>query len=316
VAGAFAFVGFHACYAWWGWTLWSAFGNPFFPYFNAIFQSPWWEPVSWFDPNFGPRDWRQAIFFPVYFSQRSLLVGEVAFRDYRLAVLMFVAIAAWATSRFRNLRENPNAPAPPEEPVTRAWRVLALFTFVSYLAWLRLFGIYRYLVPLELLSGTLIVGCVLYVLQRGRRRVLAVLVLAALLVGTTRHGSWGRIPFGESYFEVSAPALPPGALVIMGYRHPMAYAVPFLNAPGARFVSPANNLIILGQHNRLARSADEAIRAHVGPMFLLEYKERDMHDERTLAYFGLAPADAQCQPVRSTLDSDYMRLCPLAQGTR
>jgi hypothetical protein len=71
-----------------------------------------------------------------------------------------------------------------------------------------------------------------------------------------------------------------------------------------------------GQRNRLAHGAEEAIRAHVGPMFLLEYKERDMHDERTLAYFGLVSADAQCQAVRSTLDAGYMRICPLAQGTR
>jgi hypothetical protein len=203
VTGTFALAGFLACYAWWGWTLWSDFANPFFPYFNAIFHSPWWEPVNFFDANFGPRDWRQAIFFPVYFSHRSLLVGEVAFRDYRLAVLMFAAIAAWATSRFRNLRENPNAPAPPEEPVARAWRVLALFTFVSYLAWLELFAIYRYLVPLELLSGvsswaacstsSCEVACGSCWCSSWAR------------CWSARHapGSWGRIPFGERYFEIS-----------------------------------------------------------------------------------------------------------------
>jgi hypothetical protein len=147
-------------------------------------------------------------------------------------------------------------------------------------------------------------------------RVVLVLVLGALLVGTTRTRLVGPDPVRRALLRDLAPSLPPKALVIVGYRQPMAYAIPFFRAPDARFVSPANNLILPGQRNRLARSADEAIRAHEGPMFLLEYKERDMHDERTLAYFGLASADADCVPVPSTFDANYLRLCPLAQGTR
>lgn len=311
-AGTLAAVGFLACYGWWGWILWREFANPFFPYFNAWFQSPWWEPVNFFDRNFGPRDWRQWIFFPVYFARRHLLVAEVSFRDYRLATLLALAIVAWIVSRVRNLRENPYAAPPARSREASAWWLLGVFTLASYLAWLKLYGIYRYLVPLELLSGALIVGCVLYVAQRGRVRVTVVIVLGILLVGTTRPGNWGRIPFGSTYFDVAAPAIPPGSLVILAHLHPFAYAAPFFQ-PGTRFVSPVNNFIDIGQHNRMARAADAAIREHQGPRYLLSYKQRTPHDDRTLAHFGLALDEARCMPVPSSMDDNHMRLCPLRE---
>ena len=303
-------LGFLATYGWWGWILWREFGNPFFIYFNSLFQSPWWEAIDFYDRNFGPRDWKQWIFFPIYFARRSLLVGEVAFRDYRLAVLLLLTIAAWAMSRARNLRENPNAPAPPPDPLAAPWRALVLFTLVSYVAWLELFGIYRYLVPLEAVSGALIVGSVLYVWKSGRWRLAVVALLAILLVGTTRPGTWGRIEFGQSYFDVKAPELAPDPLVIMGYRHPMAYAAPFFRAD-ARFVSPANNFLDVQQRNLLARRADELIRGHRGALYLLAYKEIDPFDERTLAHFGLVLDEPGCKAVPSSMDVDYMRICPL-----
>jgi hypothetical protein len=315
-SGVFMALGFAACYGWWGWVLWREFANPFFPYFNGVFQSPWWEPVDFFDRNFGPRNWRQWVFFPLYFAREHYLVGEVSFRDWRLATVMTLALAAWVTSRWRNLRENPNAVAPPREPVEHAWWVLGVFTLVSYLAWLRLFGIYRYLVVLELLSGALIVGCVLYLVRRGRGRVTVVVVLALLLVGTTRHGDWGRLEFGRTYFDVQVPPMPAGSLVIVGHRHPFAYVIPWF-PPDARFVSPANNFLAIGQRNRLAQRADELIRGHRGPLYLLQHKERTAHDERTLSHFGLLADDAGCLTVRSSMDADQLRLCPLrAIGSR
>jgi hypothetical protein len=308
-------AGFVLLYGPWGWVLWREFGNPFFPYFNSVFQSPWWEPTDFFDRNFGPRNWRQWVFFPIYLARDYRLVGEVSFRDYRLATLFVLALAAWATSRWRNLRENPNAPPPPVTPEARAWRILAVFAIVSYFAWLKTFAIYRYLVVLEAISGALIVGCILYLTGRGRLRLALVLALAALLVGTTRHGSWGRIAFGTRYFDVAVPKVEANALVVLGYSHPLAYAAPFF-PPDARFVSPANNFIHPGQRNRLARKADELIRGHAGPRYYLQYRELGPMDLRVLEQLGLALDTPRCQPVPSSLDDNHMQLCPLVRAGR
>jgi hypothetical protein len=177
------------------------------------------------------------------------------------------------------------------------------------------FGIFRYLVVLEALSGALIVGCVAYLAQRGRTRIAIVAALTLVLLGTTRYGwGWGRAEFGETYFDVRAPAIAPNALVIMGHSHPMAYAAPFFRAD-ARFVSPANNLVNLGQRNGLARRAEDLIRGHAGPLYLLQYKRVDDDDRKILAYFEIASDEAACIPVPSSWEIDDMRICPLRRAS-
>lgn len=310
VAGAFMGLGFAIAFGWWAWILWREFSNPFFPYFNAIFKSPWWEPISWYDAAWGPRNWRQWIFFPLYFAREYYLVAEVSFRDWRFATLFVLALMCWIAARWRNLRENPNAAAPVPRPTAAAWRLLVLFALVSYLAWLKVFGIYRYLTALEAISGVLIVGCVHYLAPHGRVRIAVVLALTVLLVGTTRGGGWGRVPFGETYFDVSPPDIPPGSLVIIGYVNPLAYAAPYFR-PGTRFVSPANNLIQLDQQNKLARRAQDLIRGHEGPLYLLQYDQVVPQDNVTLRHFGLTLDRPACLPVPSTHDDNQLRLCPL-----
>jgi hypothetical protein len=236
LGGAFLLAGFLATYGPWGWILYREFANPFFPYFNAIFRSPWWEPVSFFDPNFGPRDALQAAFFPLSFAQRSTLVSEVAFRDWRLAALLVLSLLCAAKLVVVRGR------APAATPVAHAWRMLAVFTLVSYLAWLKVFGIYRYLVPLELVSGALVVACIAWLVPGINARRAAAAIVVVLLVTTTRTASWGRLDFRGAYFDVSVPDVAPHSLVIMAPSEPMSYAIPFFR-PDARFVYPWNNLL-------------------------------------------------------------------------
>ena len=300
-AAGFALAGFALFGGYWAWVMWREFGNPAFPYYNHVFHSPWWEQAAFFDRNWGPRDLLQWLFFPIYFSHRSTLVSEVGFRDYRLAAVMVLGILATLKFLIGRPRIDP------------AWRFLVMFSAVSYLAWLKLFAIYRYLVPLELLSGPLIVGCVLYLLRGRAARYIALAILTGLLLGTTRPMNWGRIPFGNAYFEVKAPELPPNALVILGHSHPMAYVIPFFRRD-ARFVSPSSNFLAPGQGNRLAKRVEEVIRTHDGPIFLVEYRLREARDEATLRHFGLAFEATPCQGIRSSMSDHFMQVCRLTRS--
>jgi len=296
--GAGMALGFALTYGFWGVTLWREFANPFFPYFNNVFASPWWEPVAWFDRNWGPRNALQWVLFPFYFARESKLVGEVSFRDYRLAALLALALmllVAKGTSRAARL-------APP-------WRFPAVFTLASYVAWIFLFGIYRYLVPLELLSGPLIVAaCLALVGGRNARRA-AIVVVAVLLVGTTRPASWGRIPFHGAYFDVAAPDLAPNALVIVGPYDPLAYAIPYFR-PDARFVSPQNNLLHWSQRNLLVKRIDALVAGHEGPLYALDLRGYDRLGD-VLDHYRLSRDLSKCLPVRSNLDFGLLQVCPL-----
>jgi hypothetical protein len=296
-AAAFMALGFLATHGPWSAFLWHTYGNPVFPYFNAVFRSESWLPTGLHDDRFGPRTLLQAIAFPLYFARDSHgLVSSVGFRDYRLATLWVLGVACLVRALAR--RESPPA----------AWRLVAAFALVSYLAWLKLFAIYRYLIPLEMLSGPLVVAGVLYLVRAPRAALAVTVVLTALLIGTTRKMGWERTGFGERYFEVSVPAVEEGALVVLAPHHPMAYAAPFF--PGrVRFVSPWNNFLVPGQATGLARAAASAIEGQDGPLYLLDMAQESPETRRLLEHFRLA-RDA-CRPVRSNIDADALRLCRL-----
>ena len=185
--------------------------------------------------------------------------------------------------------------------------MLAVFTVVAYLLWLKIFGIYRYLVPLEMISGPLIVGCALYLVPGKNARRIAIVILAILIVGTTRKASWGRIDFRGTHFDVAVPDIPSNSLVIMGSSDPMAYVIAFLPR-GARFVSPDNNFLHFTQANLLERRIADIIREHAGPMYSLDYRDQDQA-RAVLAHYGLARDLSSCKPIRSNLDFDMLRLC-------
>jgi hypothetical protein len=295
--GCFLFAGFLLSYGIWGAILYDNFANPFFPHFNAIFKSPWWEPVNYFDRNFGPRSALQALFFPLILAQEYELVSEVSFRDWRLGVVF--AIAILAAARYL-ARRRSDAPAP-------AWAFLAVFTLASYLAWLKLFGIYRYLVPLEMLSGPLIVGGALYLLPGLNPRRVAIAAIAILVVGTTRPAGLGRLDFHGAYFDVAVPDVAAHSLVILGPYDPMAYAIPFFR-PDTRFVSPWNNFLHFSQQNRLAREIRDVIARHPGAIYSMSWQGAGGIDA-ALESYGLARDAATCLPIRSNLDVNAMRIC-------
>lgn len=305
IAGACVLGGLAVTYGFWGVILWREFENPFFPYFNDIFHSPWWEPVAWFDRRFGPHDALQAVFFPFYFARESLLVGELAFRDWRLATLLALAVAAAA----RRIVARPEAGT---LAMTPAWTFLAVFTAVAYLVWLKLYSIYRYLVPLEMLSGPLIVACALYVVPGSRTRRAVIVAFAIALVGTTRRADWGHLPFRGAYFDVSVPEILPHALVLVGPFDPMAYAIPFFRHD-ARFVSPQNNFLEVGQQNLLERRAAALLARHPGPLYCLDMRGFARTDP-VLAHFGLVRDANSCLTVRSYLDDNSMQVCRLHRG--
>ena len=296
----FLLSGFLVTYGFWGATLWERFGNPFFPYFNDIFRSPWWEPVAWFDRDFGPRTAMEAVFFPFVLATDSKTVGETAFVDWRLAAVMALAVALGVQRAAR------------PGPASRPWTFLAVFTLAAYLAWLRLFAIYRYLVPLEMLAGPLIVGCIAALARAKAVRIVAVVAAAALIVGTTRPPDWGRLPFRGAYFDVGMPDIAPRSLVIMGPYDPMAYAIAFVR-PDARFVSPYNNLLHYSQKNLLVREIDRLIATHPGPIYSMDLRGFDRMQD-ILAHYGLERDTGTCVPVRSYLDFSLMQFCRLRRA--
>jgi hypothetical protein len=59
-------IGFAVTGGYWAARLWFEFGNPVFPYYNAVFRSPFYEAVNFVDPQFTPQSYlRAAVVYPL-----------------------------------------------------------------------------------------------------------------------------------------------------------------------------------------------------------------------------------------------------------
>lgn len=298
---AASIAGFLLAYGWWGWQLWTLTGNPVFPLFNQVFHSSWLPANSGTDRQFLPRDLMQWLFYPAYWiTPHARLVTETTFADARyaleqLAILVLAAAAWWR-------RGEPDA-------ASRSARLLAVFVVVGYVVWLALFSILRYAIPLEALSGLLLMMAVqAWPASRrpdGSPRRWPTWLMAGLFVlvaAGSRYPGWGHGHYAAEAFDVEAPRLPPGSLVLV-IGQPQAYVIPFLSdAQQSRFIG-------ITWFNQAARGYQldvllrERLRAHRGPLLAL-MRGDPVADLDQLQQWLPGAHMAGCHPVLSKFAHD------------
>jgi len=285
----------------WGAHLWSASGNPTFPYWNAVFRSPLWTPTNFTDLRFVPQSVvHAAVTYPMAWFVELHPTSELPFRDPRFALLAaFLPVAGIATA-VRRVRGDPGAGLT-TGPVYRFW-LLAVFFTVSYLIWLRAFGIQRYLLPLELTAGVLLLSSLDRLLRTRRELVVVFTLLASFSILWSRPADWGRVPYGRDWVGlVNAPRGASTLYVMVGGGEPMGYVVPWLPRLD-RFVRLTGNTP-LEPDSPLGGRAQVAITSHAGPIRSLSVHPLSPDDRGRLGRFGLAPADeSSCVAFRTRMD--------------
>jgi hypothetical protein len=303
-AGFFVVAGHHLL------TLWNAFGNPFFPYLNQIFRSPYFEPTQIWDPRFIPDGFWRLMTFPFYWTKRSsYVVSEPAFRDWRAAiayVAVVVGVLALAAGYLRGSRRVHDALAQ-----TPGLPLVLAFVVVAYFSWALQFGYYRYAVPLEMLTGIVAIGALIWLLDDRRLRMGAAVAVLALAAATTVHLDWGRRPYADKYVEVHVPPLPPGAIVLIATWDPAAYFIPWAE-PTAQYIGIENNYLELSQTNKLAAEVKRLMRTPGRPKFVVSVGAFDAGKlSKLLDNFGLRLSASPCAPVHSNLEDQAVGLCPV-----
>lgn len=312
------------CWGPWGWYLWQHHGNPLFPYFNQWFQSPDALPESMRDLRYLPDGALQYLNAPLRMLRRSRDFSEVVLADPRV-LLGMIALAIWV---WRG-RARGDAVAPPSAHAAQTasdtgdandandeasirlalrWPLLA-FVLVSYVGWLAMYSIYRYLLPLELLFSMLIVGVVSVLFAKRRTRT-AMLVAMVLVVAPTKHPSWGRDPFRSPMIEVSYPSLPKNSVVLTSTNHPIGHALAFLprDVPA---MAIHNNFMDPQRCTRLQERVERTVATNAGPLWLLRPVRVDPPAAERMALYGLT-VNGACRPLHNTLAK--LELCPLARA--
>ena len=217
-------IGF-ALLAWWNIYLLLNWGSPLFPFYNAVFESPFFDQYNWRDMR-----WRFNSLneFAGFIYDAAFMTGKTAEIPFADARLLIISILVPVTIVLRR-------------SVTGGSALIVFFlTFVavSFSLWSVLFAYQRYLIPVELLFGL-----VIWILCRsiGRKESLALALLIGLFgVSIIRFSvpDWGHRASTENQvnaFDLEVPASiakSPARYLVVGA--PVGYILPFLH-PDSRF---------------------------------------------------------------------------------
>jgi len=288
---------------WWFLHLWREFGNPLHPYFAGHFATEWQPPFPSGDARFivhGPLDAVSRLLAPVY-DWRS--TGEFRFRDLRLPLLA-LATACWPW-----LRRGVQSPA------RTALDALLLAFAVSWIAWVAMFGYYRYIAAWEWLAP----ACVAAVVAHRMPGRVAALAICVLLVVTTNPSELPRVHFQSQFLTTELPPIARrgSETIVLAGDAPIGYLATALGAQ-RRYLRVSGNFSGPPEAPwRADRELAARLDAETGPLLLLHGEADATALEPALARFGLALADGTCEPVRSswTPDDDSVpMLCALQRN--
>lgn len=206
-------AGFLLADGWWMVFLYKHFHNPIFPYYNNIFHSPYAVQSSYSDPRYYPQHF---LTLPFLLASYNMLISDAPIREMRFAVVYVLMVLLLIQCIFQKKSSIINSRIAP----------LFFFFLTSYLVWFFEFTIYRYVLPLELLSGLLIVCMLRMLLEKASYAHILMLILVISVAMNTIVLNWGRTQVAKPYFNVSAPPLPPDSVVLM-VAVPLAFVIPY-----------------------------------------------------------------------------------------
>jgi hypothetical protein len=279
-------------------------GNPLFPYFNEYFRSPLALHASYRDMRFIPRRLDTQLLFPLLFSIDWRVADDLPFQDIRVGVAYIIVVC---TLIMRLIWRQPT------KPIVDRNAAFALIGFagVAYVAWLKVFAIYRYILLLEMLAPLLIVASImLWPLSQRARVVLAGTLIIASLT-TMKVSIDGRMPTTDPYVQVTVPPIPHpnDTMILMTGIEPMGYlaasfpkTIPIVRIDGW--------MIQPGDGSQLTQEARKRVAAFQGDLFVVFKGAETARSREALSAYGLAPAPGACRNIVSNLGGPY-EFCPV-----
>jgi hypothetical protein len=301
-------VAFVLAGGYWHIQLLRRFGNPFFPFYNGIFNSPDFSPANFSDDRFLPHSLLDIWRYPAYWLLgRSPTAGvgspssELTFTDPRWSVvvvtgsLYLIGLGICPRWRDRQLAK----------PATGL-----CFAFgISYLVWLAEFGIHRYMIALDILCGAFILALVLVV----RPPPLRIGILTGCVILSwhmMRVPDWGHLPWGSYWLTINpAPLDFDGPSLVFLTSVPLSFVAASLPA-NARYVGLGEQFDLnANRRTSLTRQIEQTLASAPD----LQLKEVDLGSlpepaAAIFASYGLAATD-RCEPLHLA-DFTY-RICDL-----
>lgn len=303
---AFAFgcgglLGYAITYGHWGWFLFTHYGSPTFPFFNKFFHAPLMPPVSIGD--YFVLGGSAKLLHPFVIAIDPYMANEIWWQDWRIPILYVFLICAVASTVFFGTKKaaEPLAAALPS-------RFLLWTAAAGYFTWISFEAVYRYLMPLEMLSPLLIVVCaglMPFTLRTRWQTAASALIVIAV---TLQPGTWGRHHvWPEKIASISDTGLSKDAdaLVLMAGYDAYAYLLPEF-PPGVSFLRIQSRTFRPEEKLGINDLIADKIAAHKGSIRLF-VTARDMKTaEAALARFRLALVPKTCREVTDRLYEPHL----------
>jgi len=232
--------GFFFSAGYWIIQMWRNFSSPLFPFYNDIFHSPYARFERYKDGRFSPQDIWQHFLYPFYFIRRkySHLVAEVDFSDVRLAIVYIIIVIFIIFFIFNFIRSRKTSTI---RVNLEFIHVLLPFFVISYILWQETFSIYRYVIPLELLSPVLVIGLLGYILPSPKSLLWICLAIFTIMILTVKPLNWGRInKIPSSYFGIEKQSLLKyNKSIILTSYGPNSFVIPYFPS-NSKFIGISN----------------------------------------------------------------------------
>ncbi len=210
----------------WLFQVWDLYGNPLFPQFNQFFHSPYTEMKEAVrDTRFLPRTTLQWFFYPIFFSRQPDLI-HASTAEWNGLLLFLLAPVAAVRFGFSLLKSKRSLFE--QDISTQRIFILSLFLFFGYLFWQRIFSVYRYLIPLEILFPLALVLLYknVFNIKIYRAFFLVFFSTAAPLVSTDIFAHNGKTT--QFHVDIAELSSADTGVVFLGGQ-PLAWLIPFLN---------------------------------------------------------------------------------------
>ena len=303
--GCGVLAGLLASAGYWWLTMWKHFGNPLFPQFNNIFRSPLAQQFGVIDTYHLPHGVVEALFWPFVFIGDFKRISEIPLRPWIMPALYAGAIVfacVWLAERVAGAGSGSGSGSgrktQAQARLSPQARVVLLFGLLAYLAWVKLFSIYRYLVPLELLAPLMLWLLVERLAPRAHAARIGGLLLAITTFAVFPFATWGHVKWGETGFSAQFPpfAQPESTIVFTAHGDPpMGWL--------ATFVPPKARVIPLGagfpESPAYVERIQAAISDRAGPHYVMLASSKSEYESGALARpaaAGAPGATATAQP--------------------
>lgn len=316
---------------------WTKYQNPFFPFFNNIFKSPYFAQISGQDKMFLPDGFFNALLRPFeYLKANRLALGE----ETRAFSIPLAYAASFFLTAELGIRKIFKKPLPSFNNILKTEKlfVLLLFWVAAMLIWLNMFAILRYAAVLDFLAGIIIVAALArvaaFLKYEIKLFILVLLLIFSLLYA--KYPDFGQRKFKSQTITAELPFVPDGALVLLitpPSTLSYSYLVPMLNpravyAGGLRYDVDVFREMLLNspktdsytgvnvyyKHNFRAL-IQEKINSHEGELFIVEQENFTFQNKKQLIVYGLVP-QGDCRPLITNFNRLATRLPLLCRASK